>query len=584
MERDHNQFMQEGENPLTLAVNQLAGEVGMNTVNVQGDDRGDEQSHENQLQVTDASQMALDNTPGHNPTPIPHGLPNSTEPYGSNDVSTMPERLSMDDYSDIQNFSLGYPDEPYPGFDLNDPPRFGDASSFYTGANMNFDIPQQGWDAQLDAQNLNNSWYSVDPLLNEPQSNIWMTPQGYQNPLDLPYATHQQSSYGNPHQSLGAPQQNNTYAATQLPQQPKRGPGRPQGGSLPDHELMTRLPIRYSGMTGATRGNSSLPTLVKSFSHEAEDLESGEDSPKAPAGTKQKTRHVAARTPAKRSRSSSKTSPFITIRDDMTAEELRKASKHNQTVQLDKINADRARNNMSAKRGRYKRMACNIAMLDEVYRLSLEVQRAHEELHAEKLLNAQLIRQLESAGIPPALPYVPAAAGSNDDGTVQDAPAVQQSFLNSANVHHGSADIPAKSPLPALDTAYGPDEDGKYRLPTDHLALDESWFRKTEATRKELLKDMPTKVAALEGGCLEEMQEVIDKGNMIRGLVADFETNRGVVWELPGRQAADPSSAPVSSNTTSVKRKTTTISDDQDETEDDDHTVRRSTRKSVKFN
>jgi hypothetical protein len=599
MEPNANQFKQAGENSLILQGNHPAGEKDARTGNTLGDEDDGRQLCEGDFQATDPWQMVLDNTPPRDFSPSTHGLPTSAEFHNSNDVGALPDYLNNNEPFDMQALGLDDPVNGYPTRSFDALPNLGDGSSRFAGTDLAFTQPQLGLDAQFGTHHFNNNWHAAHPSLPVSQSNFGKDLQYNRDPFSPSYTTQQRSPVDIQDQGIGlfqngypdVPDYNTSLAVTQVTQQgdtkagaqpnlpPKRRPGRPQGGSLPEHELMTRIPAQYSGIAYSAQANSSLTTLVNSPADQHQNHGFGENPPKATGRRKKQNQSIAPKTPAKQTTISTNTTAFMTIHADMTSEELREAQDYNQRMQLQKTQNDRDRNNMSAKRGRYRRMACTVAIMDEVYRLKLEVQRAHEELHSEKILKASLTRQLEVAGVRPALPPTPAATGPIGDGTILGTLALQQGFSGNHN-YSNALTLP---PLPTVGQIYGPDGNGKFHLPTDHLALDDSWCQRAENTRKELLVDMPEKIAALEGGCLEEMQSVIDKGNKIRTMLADHESKRGMLQEEPDWDGQGLSSTPGLSKKTIGKRKTRTVSDELEE-EDGGGALRRSARKSVRYN
>lgn len=601
MELDGNQFKPDGENARISGGNHFTQETEGSPVNDHGNKDGDKQIHEADLQDVDTMQMVLDDTPPHDHSPTTHGLPTLAELDTSNDDDASPTNLNNNNaHFNVQTLALDNPANGYSSRGLHGLPSFGDGSSRYTGASFGFNNPQQGLNTQFDVHNFNNSWTSVNASLPMVQSDSDRGPQGNQDPFEASYATQQQPPFGNQGQNLGlfqtryppipdyntslnmarAAQRYDIHTGTQPTLPPKRRPGRPQGGSLPKRGLITRMPAQYGDSAYTTQGGSSFATLVNSPTDQNEEHDLVDDQSKTASGKNKGIGSTVPNTPANQTVSSTSTPPLIKIHAGMTPEELRKAKEHNLGVQLQKADANRNRNNMSAKRGRYRRMACTIAVMDEVYRLRLEVQRAHEELHAEKMLKASLLHQMQSAGIQPALPPSPATTGMIRDGTLLGALAAQQGFGG----NHDYSDDFSLPPLPTMGLVYGTDGNGKFHLPTDHLALTESWCRRAETTREELLADMPQKIAPLEGGCLEEMQSVIDKGNKIRAMLANHNNNGVVPMGQPDWEAEIMSPTPGLLKNTIGKRKARTAAQELEVEEDDGSSLRRSTRKTARHN
>jgi hypothetical protein len=314
--------------------------------------------------------------------------------------------------------------------------------------------------------------------------------------------------------------------AQQFPNQVgPRGPGRPRGGCLPPSELANRIPEQFRKPI-ATPSSSNIGS-VTGFSFGQQDvgghhslvpnLGSGLTPTETNTGKKKRASRAAVPKPAAAAARDS--TPFMQKHPTMTAAQLKKVEDHNLRVMNKRTESERVRNNMSAKRGRYKRMAITIAIADEVLRLRIEVQRAHEELYRERVANGRLVKQLETAGVhvPPLNPS-PTSAGTvgrcNADHDMLNLSHAMQQELYGASTGYNEK-------LHSIGRVYGPDVNGKYHLPSDHLALDEVWAAKAEETRRELIEDLKTdKIALLEGGCAEQMISVITRGDEIRALQA----------------------------------------------------------------
>lgn len=311
--------------------------------------------------------------------------------------------------------------------------------------------------------------------------------------------------------------------AEQFPNQVgPRGPGRPRGGCLPAAELANRIPEQFrnpSSNIGSLTGLSFGQQDVGGHRNLAPNPDFGLTPTETKTGKKKPARASRAAVPKPAAATARDSTPFIEKHPTMTAAQLKMIEDHNLHVVTKRTESERVRNNMSAKRGRYKRMAVTIAIADEVLRLRIENQRAHEELYREKVVNGRLVKQLETAGVdipsmnPHPTPAGTFVGGNTGHGMLNLAPLMQQGMYGASTGYNEQ--------LPSIDRVYCPDANGKYHMTSDHLALEDVWAVKAEETRNELIRDLKTdKIALLGGGCAEQMISVITRGEEIRALQA----------------------------------------------------------------